>query len=303
VIPAVGDEPFPEGGWLSPMNKAIYPRRGEWRNSHPAPGCPPFGDSSVIERPLDYDREGEFSVRPGLIRPQSGDHEVVWWDPSKLTLNVNGGLGFHQKEILADDGGVSLAAYREWQATRARAVETGSRPQYRVFVASQSTDRPPGETIPVETATVAKSARKAAGRRFGTLVHNVMRDVPLAADHASVRRLVDWNARLLGAPDEERDAAALAVESALSHPLLQRARRASRCHREYPLVSKLDDGRVLEGVIDLAFVENDQWIIVDFKTDADTTERRGQYERQLQWYGFALAQITSMAARAFLLQI
>ncbi|MGA3204725.1 MAG: UvrD-helicase domain-containing protein, partial [Bryobacteraceae bacterium] len=28
VIPAVGDEPFPNGGWLSPLNKAIYPSRG-----------------------------------------------------------------------------------------------------------------------------------------------------------------------------------------------------------------------------------------------------------------------------------
>ena len=30
VVPAVGDEPFPEG-WLSPLNKAIYPSRANWR--------------------------------------------------------------------------------------------------------------------------------------------------------------------------------------------------------------------------------------------------------------------------------
>ncbi len=73
VIPAVGDEPFPGGGWLGPLNKAIYPSRADWRKSQPAPGCPPFGQASVIERPLDYDREGEFSVKPGrLIRPEHG---------------------------------------------------------------------------------------------------------------------------------------------------------------------------------------------------------------------------------------
>jgi ATP-dependent helicase/nuclease subunit A len=304
VIPAVGDEPFPDGGWLSPLNKAIYPSRGDWRKSQPAPGCPLFGPASVLERPLDYDRQGEFSVRPGrLVRPERGEHEVVWWDPSKLTLNVEGGLGFHQKEILSDDGGVSLAAYREWQAARARVIEAGSRPEYQVFVASQALESPPGELIAVEIATVAKSARRAAGKRFGTLVHNVMRDVPLDADRATVQRLVDWNTRLLGSPDEERDAATAAVESALAHPMLARARVARRCHREYPIVSKLDGGKVLEGVIDLAFVENDQWIIVDFKTDADTSERRSQYERQLQWYGFALSQLTQMPARAVLLQI
>jgi ATP-dependent exoDNAse (exonuclease V) beta subunit len=302
VIPAVGDEAFPDGGWLSPLNKAIYPSRADWRKSQPAEGCPKFGQATVIERPLDYAREGEFSVKPGLIRPQTGQHEVVWWDPSKLALNVEGGLGLHQKEILAGDGGASLAAYREWQAARASVIEQGSRPEYQVFIASQAVDAPP-DPVPVQIAALAKSARSAAGRRFGTLVHNVMRDVPLDANRAAIEQLVGWNTRLLGSPEEERSAAIAAVEGALEHPLLARARAAERCHREYPLVWKLEDGRVLEGFIDLAFVENGQWVIVDFKTDADATERRQQYERQLQWYGFALTQLTNMPAQAWLLQI
>jgi ATP-dependent helicase/nuclease subunit A len=303
VVPAVGDEAFPDGGWLSPLNKAIYPSRADWRRSEVALGCPDFSAASVIERPAEFLGEDELSVRPGRIRPQHGEHEVVWWDPSKLTLNVEGGLGFHQEKLLADDGGASLAAYRAWQGARAKAVEAGSRPEHDVFVASLAPEAPPGEVIPVEIVTVAKSTRKAEGRRFGTLVHNVMRDVPLDAGRAAVLKLVDWNTRLLGSPDEERDAAVEAVAAALAHPLLGRARTAARCHREYPLVLKLDDDRMLEGIIDLAFVENDRWVIVDFKTDADTLVRRSQYERQLQWYGFALAQLTNMPARGYLLQI
>jgi ATP-dependent helicase/nuclease subunit A len=198
---------------------------------------------------------------------------------------------------------VSLSAYRDWQAAQARAIEAGSQPEHRVFVASLAVEGPPREAIPFEIVTVARPARKAAGRRFGTLVHNVMRDVPLDADRAAIQRLVDWNTRLLGSPGEERAAAAAAVESALAHPLLHRARVAGRCYREYPLVLKLDDGRMLEGVLDLAFVENNQWVIVDFKTDANTSERRLQYERQLQWYGFALLELTKMPVRACLLQI
>lgn len=303
VIPAVGDQAFPDGGWLSPLNKSIYPSRGDWRKSQPANGCPQFGQASVVERPLEYAHEDEFSVRPGLVRPQSGEHEVVWWDPSKLTLNVEGGLGFHQKEILAVDGGASLAAYREWQSARLKVIEAGSRPEYQIFVASLAADAPPGPNAPVEMVTVARSARRVAGRRFGILVHNVMRDVPLRADRAAIQRLVDWNARVLGSPDAERDAAVAAVEAALEHPLLARARAAERCHREYPLVLTLDDGRIVEGVIDLAFVENEQWVIVDFKTDADASERRAQYERQLRWYAFALAELTGLIARAHLLEI
>jgi ATP-dependent helicase/nuclease subunit A len=82
VIPAVGDEPFPADSWLQPLYKALYPTRANWRESHPALGCPKFGDSSVVSRPLDYDRQPEFSVRPGLIQPEAGTHEVMWWDPS-----------------------------------------------------------------------------------------------------------------------------------------------------------------------------------------------------------------------------
>ncbi|HVO98314.1 MAG TPA: UvrD-helicase domain-containing protein [Bryobacteraceae bacterium] len=303
VVPAVGDAPFPDGGWLSPLNRAVYPSHSDWRKSQPAPGCPAFGAASVLQRPLEYDREGEISVKPGRLRPEHGDHEVVWWDPSKLALNVEGGLGFHQATILSDDGGGSLAGYRTWATNRARVIEAASVPKREVFIASQAAEAPPGEPILVETASVVKAARAASGRRFGTLVHNVMRDVPLDADPAAIRSLVDWNARVLGAPDDERAAAVDAVSGALTHSLLDRARAAQSCHREYPLVLALDGSRVLEGVIDLAFVENAEWQIVDFKTDADATDRKSQYERQLQWYAFALARLTNLPARAWLLQI
>jgi ATP-dependent exoDNAse (exonuclease V) beta subunit len=66
---------------------------------------------------------------------------------------------------------------------------------------------------------------------------------------------------------------------------------------------KLQDGRLLEGVIDMAYVDGGVWTIVDFKTDADVGERRAQYERQLQWYAYALAQLSGIPARAFLLSV
>ena len=40
VVPAVGDEPFPADSWLTPLNKAIYPARANWRRSREAAGCP-----------------------------------------------------------------------------------------------------------------------------------------------------------------------------------------------------------------------------------------------------------------------
>ena len=61
---------------------------------------------------MDYDREAEFSVRPGLIAPQQGSHEVVWWDPSTLNLGEEGDHGLRQEELLKEDGGASSIAYQ-----------------------------------------------------------------------------------------------------------------------------------------------------------------------------------------------
>ncbi len=303
VIPAVGDEPFPVEGWLSPLHKAIYPARANWRRSTPAEGCPDFGSASVLLRPLEYDRQEEFSVKPGLIQPEYGQHEVVWWDPAKLNLNVDGGLGLRKREILSDDGGTSLAAYRTWEQQHAQLLAEGSRPQFEVFLASQAADSPPGPLPEVIAELIARPGVRPGGRRFGALVHAVLRDVELDASTEAIAGLAALNARILGAPDEESDAARDAVAAVLAHPLLVRSRAAERCHREYPIVLPLDDGRLLEGVIDLAFVENGVWTVIDLKTDADSAERRAQYARQLRWYGYALTKLTGMPARLCLLGV
>lgn len=299
VVPALGDEPF--DGWLSPLNKALYPSRAEWRKALKAPGCPEFGHATVVDRPAEYLREEEFSVRPGLVRPNGG-HKVVWWDPSKLELDVEGEFGVRLAELLAKDDGSSVAAYQEWQTGRAEIIHRGADPRFDVFLASQAADAPEN---PVEVAIefVPKSAARPGGRRFGTLVHAILRDVEFAAAPAEIAQFAELNSRSLGAPPEERDAARAAVESALKHPLIAAARAAERCHREYPVTLRLNDRRILDAVMDLAFFENGRWTIVDFKTDADLVEARAAYQRQLQWYAFAMRQLTGAPARAVLLSV
>jgi ATP-dependent exoDNAse (exonuclease V) beta subunit len=62
-------------------------------------------------------------------------------------------------------------------------------------------------------------------------------------------------------------------------------------------------------VIDLAFLEQGEagkpgtWTIVDFKTDAHLTSREPHYQRQLQWYVYALSKITAAPVRGWLLGI
>jgi ATP-dependent exoDNAse (exonuclease V) beta subunit len=300
VVPAIGDEMF--DGWLSPLNKALYPARPDWRRSdQPVEGCPKFGDRSVVERPLEYDREEEFSVRPGLVHPERGEHTVVWWDPSVLQLGVRGEFGTRHEMLTKDEGG--LENYRSWQQARTAVLTEASRPEREVFLASQS-EAEPDEKITVEFASTNMThAGRPSGRRFGTLVHAVMSSIVLNADAAAIERSVSLEARILGATENESSAANQAVAAALAHPLLTRARAAERCHREYPVVLPRAAGKLLEGIVDLAFVENDGWIVVDFKTDADLSARRAPYERQLRWYAFALAKLSGIPARASLLAI
>jgi ATP-dependent exoDNAse (exonuclease V) beta subunit len=129
----------------------------------------------------------------------------------------------------------------------------------------------------------------------------------LDADRATVRQWAQLNARIVGAPSEEAEAACARVEAALRHPLLDRARAADRKHREYPVMLRVtmegDGGRLMEGVVDLAFVEDGAWVVVDFKTDADISGRSDQYQRQLQWYAHALSRLTGLPARAYLLGV
>ena len=303
VVPAVGDEE--QDGWLGPLNKAIYPARDRYRNPNRALGCPKFGDASVIDRP--FFSSDEPSVKPGLHTARQGTHEVVWWDPRTLKLAPPPSLGLRQQEILAADGdekeSPSLIAYRRWFEKRDEVSGAAQVKQFDVFTATETSESPADFAVEVTIETVAKSAGRPTGPRFGTLVHTILRDAPLDADRSTLAPLAEVHGRLLGATAEEVKAAIETVAGTLGHSLLSTARRAPRLHRELPIMLKLDSKRVLEGVIDLAFETEGRWNIVDFKTDADIAANRAHYERQLHWYSLALSRLNNAPVKAHLLSI
>lgn len=57
-----------------------------------------------------------------------------------------------------------------------------------------------------------------------------------------------------------------------------------------------DAPRILEGVVDLAFLESNGWVLVDYKTDVGTDagfeERRGRYRRQVDLYAEVWPELT-----------
>jgi ATP-dependent exoDNAse (exonuclease V) beta subunit len=302
VVPAVGDEAFE--GWLSPLNKAIYPTPANARKSQPDARCPEFGAASVLSRPLELGHD-EISIRPGRIQPATGDHEVIWWDPGVLQLGIKAKFGTIQKEILTRDEG-GFDHYRAWQQTRNEVLQQAARPRFDVFTGSETDQPPPGAPEPVSilSARPVGATARPGGRRFGTLVHSVLRDVPFGlATSEVVSPICELHAKILGATEDESAAAIESVLDALGHPVIQEARYAEVCYREYPVTLHMEDGRLLDGVLDLAYRLNGTWVIVDFKTDADLANREAHYSIQLQWYCVALERITGIPARGVLLQI
>ena len=284
VVPAVGDKEM--DGWLEPLNRAIYPRPAECRNSGAAAGCPHFGEGTVLERPFALSQP-EPSVKPGLHYPQVGEHRVVWWDPTKLRLRVDSKLGLRTFDLLQGDPGPSAEAYQNWQRGRHEAVTKGSIPEYEILNPSNVTEKP-DEEIGIEVVSVEVDGERPSGPRFGVLVHAVLRDAGF--DVTAVDRLARLHGRVFGATSEEIRAASEAIRTALSTPLLQRAHAAEQHHREIPLRLRVDVNRVLEGVIDLMFLEDGTWHIVDFKTGIELTHR-AQYERQLRWYATGISRL------------
>lgn len=313
VVPAVGDERDDKGptneGWLDALDPVLYP--GDRRGSKPAPGCPAFGEDTVLERVEQTPRSTESSVRPGLVRPAVGTHQVVFWDPSKLGLDREDDAGQRQQKILAaDDKGVvakeGVDQHAAWQNKRATAIESASVPSLVVRTVGESktsTDSTTSSTVTIQSTDARREGRP-HGKRFGILVHAVLATVKLDADVASLRDTVRIQARMVGASDEEAACACDVVLSTLAHPLLQRAKAATRIERETALMIQTAEGEILEGVVDLAFLEqNSNWTVIDFKTDVEVGARKEDYLRQVEAYARAIAAASGLPAKGTLLLV
>ena len=338
VVPVVGDEEH--GGWFDVLHPAIYPAHSERRHSSPALGCPRFGDESVMDRPPRARAGPGGSVKPGKHQPRSGEHEVVWWDPHALRLEVDRTTGLRAWWVLTpppdpSDGGPDegAASFDAWQTRRGAALEAGAAPTLRPetvtarsladeaewLATPMGTEVAEGQagaapTVAVERVEATRLGRP-HGKRFGTLVHAVLADLPLDGDEEQAAReaeaLAQAHARILGAPTDEQRAAAATALSALQHPLLRRAAAAERCLREVPIAIRRGPGTsgepvVMEGIIDLAFREvtddGARWVVVDFKTDL-REDPPPEYHRQVGLYVEALGAATGEPAVGALLMV
>ena len=316
VVPAIGDGEH--DGWLAKLNPVVYPASASRRNPitrHPM-GCPEFGDDSVLTRP-DRAPDKMKSVAPGLYRAIAGEHEVVWWDPSRLILQVEEAMGLRQNKLLQADEKklISLRGmkmHEVWTAKRAEMLAAGIAPAITIATATELALERPAQGLEFAGEIAIEETRRDRGRphgkKFGTLVHLTMLRAGFGADASEVASIAGSAGRMIGASEEEVASATAAVVAALESPLIQRARAADTVMRECPLMVRLEDGVMAEGIADLAFAEginrDAKWTVVDFKTDLEIgASRIDEYRSQIGLYIHAIRQSTGQRATGAILWI
>src|SRR4029077_7088714 len=129
----LGDEAW-EGGWFSPLNRALYPPVAGRRAAGRGPKCPAFKSwGSVLPRPND-ETAGTATVAPGAHAfTAAGGYSVVWWDPSALSLGAKASFGVRREDLIVKDVPRNVVAdgrgrYDQWRLARIDARDAGGAP-------------------------------------------------------------------------------------------------------------------------------------------------------------------------------
>lgn len=312
VTPVVGDEQVE--GWLEVLHPVVYPPEEAKRRSGPAPGCPTFGEDSVLDRGPKGAPPSNGSVRPGLHQAVGDGPEIVWWDPAVLQLDVEEGVSLRQQRVLesgqdGNAGAISEESYARWKLAREQLLSSASLPSISVrTVTSLAQEQIGGRDIQIETVRRSDPNRP-SGRRFGALVHSMLATLDLNCTNEAIKNAAALHGRLVDATSEEIGAAVTTVVDALDHPIMRRAAvaNANGLRREVPIMLRRDDGALVEGVVDLAFLEDGRdfsgWTVVDFKTDLEIQTGRSDYSAQVAFYADAIEKATHTPSRGILLVI
>jgi ATP-dependent exoDNAse (exonuclease V) beta subunit len=225
-------------------------------------------------------------------RAKDGSNEVYWIDLETLDWSEPQSEPLEKAQRLEGNAwqiAEGRRRYEEWRAMHTASVEAASIPTHHVSRATEAGQVTEAESVPVEVVSVEALAVRPAGRRFGRLLHAVLQSGGASAE---------VHGRRFDATPEEVRAADAAARVVLAHPLLSAP--AQRVFREYPVLVRLENGRLIEGRADLVRDEGATWTVVDYKTDmAD----KARYRRQLQLYAYALSRATGKPARGVLLEI
>ena len=160
---------------------------------------------------------------------------------------------------------------------------------------------------------IAAADEVVTGAQWGTLMHEAMQWLPVKKyTQKSMTDMLDSLQAEGKFSDEERSLLSnRSLYGFFNSNLGQRLIASKRVERELPFSMLFDGNRVypdvengerlfLQGIIDTVFVEDDQWVLVDYKTDrvksGDELIRR--YKIQMDLYKEALERLTNMPVKA-----
>jgi len=325
VAPVCGDQLIE--GWLSVLDPVLYPQSRDRAISSPAPGCPTFGTDSVLDR----GPKGAVLLavgQPRLHHPIPGGAPVVWWDPRRLVLSVEEPLPLRHQQILeasSEAATASETAYTTWmergEALRSRATQPSLTVKTVTALARRAGAAPESSRGTARSSTLAFIRR---ARQYELK--------PSRAKQKPAPAVAVWGSRACCSASIDLDAvlAAIRATSAVSGAHHRRFRRGDRSRRsdrldgppashpparcgmhregtirrETPVLLALEDGALVEGVVDFAFRDRDG----DFEAGPSSTSRQTRntqhhrlstLTRSCSIQGYRVA--TAMPARGILL--
>lgn len=159
---------------------------------------------------------------------------------------------------------------------------------------------------------IADAEEIVTGAQWGTLMHEAMQWLPVKTyTQQSMTDMLDsLQAEGKFSDDERRVLSDRSLYTFFNSDIGKRLIASKRIERELPFSMLFDGNRVypdvesgerlfLQGIIDMAFVEDDQWVLVDYKTDrvksGDELIRR--YKIQMDLYKEALETLTNMPVK------
>jgi ATP-dependent helicase/nuclease subunit A len=246
-------------------------------------------DWLVVPQPPASARVGAFWKDLVDRLPRESDADVLVVDADTLPVPEPTAPRPDLRALAAAEGDDPAAA--RWEAERRELLAAASSRPFVPIAATAVAARtsPPPSLMPSGTG----------GRDFGRLVHQILEWIPLDASERALAMAQALGPRY-GLDEAGAARAAAAVRAALSTPVMDRARRASRVHRELRFWMP-EDGELIEGIVDLVIEEDGELVLVDYKTDGITDQQAiaqaAHHAPQLQLYGRGLATATGLRIR------
>jgi ATP-dependent exoDNAse (exonuclease V) beta subunit len=344
VVPAIGDEPWEGGWFgplnralYPPVASRRSPARGPKCPAFKS-------KDSVMQRPQEETAGPATVAPGAYLFPDQGYSVVWWdpTPGGGLTLDEKPLFGVRRDDLIVKDVPRHVIAdgrsrYDRWFLARTDARSAGAVPSavvrtvgewasdvVRPFPPSreatvdrrslggggQGRNGGPQWLAPQDVAIISlgmEMSERAGGVAFGALVHAVLAIAPFDATLDQLKDIAIVEARTRGLSGEEAETAAAMAARVFAHEVLTRARAADArgaCRRETPVTSTLDDGTLVEGIVDLAFEETGGWVVVDYKTDREIASHgEERYRRQVALYASAIAQASGAPTSAVLVRV